>query len=176
MKAYTLIELMISVLLLGVVLLGGTSIFYQNLKVSGLSDVDANLGSTLQAVLRTIEKDIRYSGITAVGLGTRDDCLLAGDNGYSGSSLSATDLAGLETIYDLQEDKVASTSSQTGQTVYLSPSQLKIITLQFVWYCTGNISDKMKITIGAESTALSTGIKVERNVSTEVNLLNSGLN
>lgn len=176
MKAYTLIELIISVLLLAIVLLGGTTLFYQNLKSSGLSDVDSKVSNTLQTILRSIENDIRYSKVSGVGIGTRLDCLSAGVSGYAGSKLYVSDLNGLETVYSLLNGRVASGSSQTGEIVYLNDSEIKVESLEFTWYCQTNISDKIKILINASSNVLNTGIKFTQGVSTEINLLNSGLN
>lgn len=176
MKAYTLIEMIISVLLLAMVLLAGTSLFYQNLKAAGLSDVDANLGNALQTMLRSIEKDIRYSTVTAVGSGTRTECLAAGTAGYVGSSLTVNDVEGKQTVYSLANNKVASTAAETGVVVYLNVGEIKVTALEFTWFCQGNISDKIKIAIDGSNTVLNTGIEVKQSVSADINLLNSGLN
>lgn len=176
MKGYTLIEVIIAVVLLAIILLGGTSLFYQNLKLSGLSDVDSNLSNSLRTILSSIEKDIRYAQITAVGEGTRLDCVAAGEAGYVGDSLTVSDLDGYGTVYSVEDDKIASTSSQTDRVSYLTSDDLSISKLEFTWYCATNISDKIKIVIDGSSNALSSGIEVERSVSAEINLLNSGLN
>lgn len=176
MRAYTLVEVIISVLLLSMVLLGGTALFYQNLKSAGLSDVDSNLNNTVESLLRSMENDVRFSEVTRVGSGVRTDCLAAGASGYLGDSLAVTDLTGSETVYSLAEGKVASTSSQTGQVTYTSPPSVTIELLQFTWYCQSGISDKIKIAISASSNSLNTGIKVDLSSSVEINLLNSGLN
>lgn len=176
MKAYTLVEVIISVLLLAIVLFGGTALFYQNLKLAGLSDVDSNLNNSVESLLRSMENDARFSEVTRVGSGVRTDCLAAGASGYMGDSLAVADLTGSETVYSLAEGKIASTSSQTGQVSYTSPSSVTIELLQFTWYCQNGISDKIKIAINASSNSLSTGIKVDKSSSIEINLFNSGLN
>lgn len=176
MKGYTLIEMIISVLLLAMVLMAGTSLFYQNLKAAGLSDVDSNLGNALQTMLRSIEKDIRFSTVTAVGTGTRTECLAAGVTGYGGGSLTVNDVEGHETIYSLSNNKVASTAAETGVVVFLNVGQVLVTKLEFTWFCQGNISDKIKIVIDGSNTILNTGIEVKQSVSADINLLNSGLN
>ena len=176
MKAFTLIEVIMAVMLLAIVLLGGTALFYQNLKLTGLSDVSSNLDNTLQSILGGLEKDIRFGEVTGVGVGTRTDCLLAGDVGYVGNSLYTSDLGGHETVYTVMNNKIASTSSETNRITYLNTDQITIESLQFTWYCLAGISDKIKVAIDASSSALGTGTKVEQSVSLEINLLNSGLN
>ncbi len=176
MKGYTLIEVLIALLLMAIILLGGTTLFYQNLRSSGLSDVDLNLNSSLRNVLSGIEKDIRFSQVTAVGAGTRQSCLTAGSTGYSGTTLAVTDMNGLGTTYSLMADKIASTAAVTSQISYITPDNIKIERLNFTWYCQGNVSDKINIEIDASSIVLGSGLNVTRSVSTEVNLLNSGLN
>ncbi len=176
MKGYTLIEVIIAVMLLAIILLGGTSLFYQNLKVSGISDVDSNLSNALKNTLSSIEKDIRFGQVNAVAAGTRLECVAAGIDGYAGNTLSVSDLGGYGTVYSIVNGKVASTSSETSRVSYLTSDDLTITNLEFTWYCDTNISDKIKIAIDGSSNALNTGIKVEQTVSTEINLLNSGLN
>lgn len=176
MKAYTLIEMIISVLLLAMVLLAGTSLFYQNLKSAGMSDVDSNLGNALQTMLRSIEKDIRFSTVMAVGPGTRTECLVAGVTGYVGNSLTVNDPDGHQTIYSLANNKVASMAAETGVVVYLNVGQIQVTNLEFSWFCQGNTNDKIKIVIEGNNTVLNTGIEVTQSVSADVNLLNSGLN
>src|SRR5258706_13647206 len=75
---YTLIELLIAILLLAVILLGGTSLFYRNLRSSGLGDVDLGLNTALRLVLSVIERDIRYGTVNSVGACVRADCLISG--------------------------------------------------------------------------------------------------
>lgn len=169
-------EMIISVLLLSIILLAGTTLFYQNLKSAGLSDVDSNLGNSLRAILRAVEKDIRYSVVTEVGVGTRTECLAAGAAGLTGNIMYVTDMEGQETVYSLSSDKIASTSSETSKVVYLNTGEIKIESLEFTWYCQGNISDKIKMNIDASSTVLNSGIGVTQSVSADINLLNSGLN
>ncbi len=176
MKGYTLIEVIISLLLLAIILLGGTALFYQNLKSSGLGDVDLNLSTSLRTILSSLEKDLRFGQVVSVGLGNRADCVSAGTDGRSGDTLTVTDLNGLETIYSLEDFMIASTSSQTGNKVFISPPDVKINRLNFTWYCQGSVSDKMNVEIDASSTVLGSGVAVTRSVSTEVNLLNSGIN
>lgn len=176
MKAYTLIEVIIAIMLLAIILLGGTTLFYQNLKTTGLSDVNSNLSDTLQSALRAIEKDVLYSSVTAVGAGVRSDCQVAGVAGYTGNSLTVNDLNGAETVYSLKENRIASASSETGKVNYLNSADITVEFFQFTWFCLSGISDKIKIAISASSNALSAGIRVTQSASTEVNLLNSGLN
>jgi len=176
MKGFTFIEVMVAVLLMGIVLFGGTAIFYQNLRSTGLSDIDLNLNTTLRAVLSSMENDMRFSKVLSVGVGTRTDCLLAGDTGYSGSTVTVEDLIGLETVYSLNDGRIASVASQTSREELMTPENISIDQLNFTWYCRGNMSDKIKIEIGASSTVLGSGIEVTKSVSRELNLLNSGIN
>jgi len=174
MRAFTLIEAVVSTMLLSIILLGGTAVFYQSLKSSGLSDVNSNLNSTLQSILDAIKKDVRYAQILGVGEGTRTDCLLAGSNGYSGDSLLINDLSGNETMYSLNNELIASTSAEPTRTTYLNTNQIAVQSLQFTWYCLG--SDKIKIAMNAKSNALGTGIQVDQDASIEISLFNSGQN
>lgn len=178
MRGYTLIEVIISLLFLVIILMGGTTLFYQSLRSSGLSDVDLGLTSSLRSVLSSIEKDIRFGQVVNVGNGFRTDCLLAGSVGYPGDSLTVSDLVGAETVYtlDLDNDRIASTSSQMGNTVFISPPEINVSRLNFTWFCQGGVSDKIKVEIDANNNVLGLGVGVVREVSIEINLLNSGIN
>ncbi|EKD53175.1 MAG: hypothetical protein ACD_61C00122G0008 [uncultured bacterium] len=176
MKGYTLIEVIISMLLLVIILVGGTALFYQSLRSSGLSDVDLGLTSSLRSVLSSIEKDIRFGQVVSVGTGFRLDCVSAGEVGYPGDSLTVSDLVGAETVYTLDNNRIASTSSQTGNMVFVSPAEMKIERLSFTWFCQGGVSDKIKVEIDASNVVLGSGVGVTRKVSTDISLFNSGIN
>lgn len=176
MRGFTFIEVMVAVLLMAIVLFGGTAIFYQNLRSTGLSDIDLNLNTTLRTVLSSMENDIRFSKVLNVGAGDRTDCLLAGDTGFPGSSVTVEDLIGLETVYSLNDGQISSVASQTAREVLITPENISVDELNFTWYCRGNMSDKIKIEIVASSTVLGSGIEVTKDVFREINLLNSGIN
>jgi len=171
---YTLIELMITILLFLIILTGGTSLFFQGLKSSGLGDADLGLNTSLRTVMTNLEKDLRFSDVYSLDSGYRNDCVNAGLSGYSGDSITVSDVNGWRTVYTLNNGRVASISGQTGDVVFLSPDNITINTLLFTWYCQTNISDKIKIDIDA--TSLGHGISITRTISKEINLLNSGVN
>jgi prepilin-type N-terminal cleavage/methylation domain-containing protein len=175
-SGYTLIELVIVVSLMAIILLGGTGVFYQNLKSSGLGNVNLGINSDLRSVLSMIEKDIRYSMVSSVGIGTRTDCLAEGPAGFAGNSLTVVDLQGMETVYLLDAGRIASVSSTTARSVYLTNTSSRVTGLQFFWYCQSGVSDKIKIEIDIASSVIESGFDFTRNVSREINLLNSGLN
>lgn len=173
---YTLIELVIVIALLAIILLGGSSIFFRNLRSNGVGNVDLAVNSEARTVLSLIEKDIRFSRVVNVDVGSRADCINAGGNGYSGNSLTVDDLQGLETVYSLDSNRVASISAKTGVKVYLTSKNIKISSLAFTWYCQSGISDKIKIDMNVSSTILGSALDISRTVSREINLLNSGIN
>ena len=178
MKGYTLIELVIVVTLLAVVLLGGTSIFYKNLRSSGLGNVDLSLSSELRRIISVLDKSLRFSSVSNVSFGnttyTRTDCLNAGS--VIGDSIRAIDLSGSETLYSLDTEKIASTSTTTSQKVLLTNVNSRVTSLGFTWYCQSGVSDKIKIDIEMASSVLGSGFEISRKMSSEINLLNSGIN
>ncbi len=176
MKGYTLIEVVIAVMLLAIILLGGTALFFQTLRTSGLSEVDLNLTSSLGQTMSAIERDSRFSQVVDVDSGVRSDCVAAGEGGYSGTTLTVKDLGGLETVYSLSGNRIASVAAQTGRSVFISSSDISVTRLNFVWYCQGGINDKLKLEIDASSTVLGSGVVVTRSLSSEIDLLNSGIN
>lgn len=173
---FTLIEVIIALTLLGVILLGGTALFYQNLKTSGLSDVDLTFNVTMREILSAMEKDIRYSTIVSVDGSPRLDCMEAGATGISGDTMIINDTNGAKITYSLDTGRVASKSGTTGTTTYFNDIEtVNVGSLAFTWYCVGGVNDKIKIQMNASNTTLGSGINVERSVSQEVMLLNSGL-
>lgn len=176
MKGYTLIEVAIAVMLLAIILLGGTTLFFQNLRSSGLSDVDLNLTSSLGQTMAAIERDTRFSQVVNINSGTRTECVAAGASGYSGATLTIKDLQGLETTYSLSTGRIASVAAQTNKTSLISSGDITVTRLNFVWYCQSGLNDKLKVEIDATSTVLGSGIEVTRNLSSEIDLLNSGIN
>lgn len=175
-KGYTLIEMLIVVSLMAIILLGGTTIFFRNLRSGGVGNIDMNVNSELRSVLSMIEKDIRFSNVISVGSGTRSDCVIAGADGYMGNSLTVADLQGLTTTYLLDTEKIASFSAVTAKQVDLTSPAAKVTGLRFTWYCLSGISDKMKIEIDMKSAVVGSGFDITRTVSREINLLNSGIN
>ncbi len=176
MKGYTLIEVVIAVMLLAIILLGGTSLFFQNLRSSGLSEVDLNLTSSLGQTMSSIERDARFSQVVEVDSGTRTDCEAAGASGYSGTSLTVKDLDGLDTVYSLSGTQIASVAAVTGRSTFISSSDISVSRLAFTWFCQSGVNDKLMVEIDASSTVLGSGVVVTRSLSTQIDLLNSGIN
>ena len=178
MKGYTLIELVIVITLLAVVLLGGTSIFYKNLRSSGLGNVDLSVSSELRGIMSVLEKTLRFSVISGIRSGdtsyTRTDCLKTGS--VTGDTLTIIDLGGFESVYSLNIEKIASTSTATAQKAYLTSGNSKVRSLAFTWYCESGVSDKIKIDIEMASSVLGSDFEISRKISNEINLLNSGIN
>lgn len=175
MKGYTLIEVLIAVFILVIILVGGTNLYFQNLKSSGLSNVTLNLNSSLNRSVQNIARDIRFGDVLSVGMGTRNDCIAAGDTGFAGTTLRSRDLQGLDTIYQLQQSRIASVSAYTNSVVYLTPSDIDISRLNFVWFCSGS-GDLIRVEVEGQGSASASGITIIGTASAEIDLLNSGIN
>ncbi len=175
-QGYTLIELVVVISLLAIVLLGGTTLLYRNLRSGGIGNVDLQMSADLRSVLSTIEKDIRFSQVMAVDVGTRTECLANGAAGYEGNTLTVVDLQGLESTYSLDTARVASVAAATSVKAYLTDPATKVSELKFTWYCQSGISDKVKIELKTASSILGSSWDISGDVSKEVNLLNSGIN
>lgn len=172
---FTLVEIMIALLLLVMILMGGTGLYYANLRMSGLSDIDLNITSAVRAILALIEKEIRFSTVVGMDAGNRTDCLAQGAGGLTGSTLTINSLEGVETQYLLDAQKIASVITSPPSTSYLNSADILIDSLQFTWFCQGGVSDKIRIDITASSPVKGIGVNATRTVSQEINLLNSGL-
>ena len=173
-RGYTLIELVITIALLVIVLVGGTSIFYRSFRSSGVSDIQATLNSGLKTLDEMIEDVLKYGTVTQVATTTetynRDSCLAAGDVGVSGDILTVHDSLGGSATYSLNDGVV---SSNTGEIV--SNAGIRVTKLQFTWYCRSGVNDKINLLIEA-STSATTGEGVVGNLNKDINLLNSGIN
>ncbi len=173
---YTLIELVVALSLFMVILLGGTTLFTQNLRSEGLTEVNVNLNSSLRSIFDEFERVLRYGKVVSVDGVDRDQCLALGADGYTGSVLNVEDITGVISTYELSENRVSSVSSQTNNRVYLSTSALKVNSIAFKWFCQSGISDKINLEINASSTVLGSGVTITKTVSRELVLLNGSIN
>ncbi len=173
---YTLIELIVALSLMIVVLLGGTTLFTQNLRTGGLTDIDLNLSSSSRFLLDELERNLRFGKVISVNTSSKDDCLAAGTSGISGTSFSVEDNTGLVSIYSLSNNKIASTSALTNNVDYLNSDSVLVKSLSVKWTCQSGISDKINLDINVSSSVLGTGVTISRTVSRELLLLNSSTN
>lgn len=172
---YTLIELVMAISLLVIVLLGGTAIFYQSFKSSGVSDIQASLNTSLRSLSEIIEGNLRYGRVISVvgdsGSKLRTDCIAAADEGVSGYILELRDTNGGQVVYSLLTDGTVSSNSG----VLVSNPEVYITKLKFSWYCRSGVYDKMNLSIEATGSAktaeVTTGV-----FNKDINLLNSGVN
>jgi prepilin-type N-terminal cleavage/methylation domain-containing protein len=173
-SGYTLIELVVTIALLVIVLVGGTSIFYRSFRSSGVSDIQATLNSSLNTLDEMIEDVLKYGTVTQVATSeenyNRDSCLAAGDVGVSGDNLTVHDSLGGSATYSLSDGVV---SSNTGEIV--SNAGIIVTKLRFTWYCRSGVNDKINLLIEASSSA-KTGEGVIGVLNKDINLLNSGIN
>lgn len=175
-KGYTLIEMIVALSLFMIILLGGTTLFTQNLRSGGLTEVDLDLNGTLRSMLDEMERTMRFGRIIKVDDIDRDQCLVFGTDGYTGTNVEVEDLSGLTSIYSLSADRIASVSSETSTTTYLNGEGIKINSLSIKWFCQSGISDKINLEINASSTVLGSGVTISRTVSRDLVLLNSSIN
>lgn len=173
---YTLIELIVALSLMVVVLLGGTTLFTQNLRSGGLTDIDLNLNSSVRYLLDELERNLRFGKVVSVDSIAKEDCLAAGLVGSVGSTLSIEDPNGLVSVYSLTNNKIASTSAVSGATVNLNSDSVLINSFSVKWTCQSGISDKINLEINASSSVLGTGVTISRTVAREILLLNSAIN
>lgn len=175
-KGYTLIELVVAMSLFIIILLGGTSLFTQNLRSEGLTEVTVNMNSTLRSVLDELERVLRYGRVITIDNVDRDQCLAFGTTGFTGSTFVVEDINGLVSTYELDGNKISSVSSQTNEAIFLSPETIKINSFSVQWFCQSGISDKINLEINASSTALGSGVTVTKTVSRNLVLLNGSIN
>lgn len=172
---YTLIELVMAISLLVIVLLGGTTIFYQSFKSSGVSDIQASLNTSLRTLDEIIEGTLRYGRVISVvgddGSKLRTDCVTAADEGVSGHILEVRDTNGGQVIYSLLNDGTVSSNSG----IIVSNPEIYVTKLKFSWYCRSGVYDKinlsMEATGSANTTEITTGV-----FNKDINLFNSGVN
>lgn len=175
-SGYTLIELIIVISLFVIILLGGTTLFVQNLRTGGFTEMDLKLNISLRSVLDEMERKIRFGKVTMVDASDREQCLLAGSTGLTGSSVTTEDLNSLSSVYSLVDNKISSVSGQTGEQVFLNSTDVSINTISIKWFCQSAISDKIILEITASTIPLGSGVTISKSVSREIVLLNSAIN
>jgi len=116
-KGYTLIELIITISLLVIVLVGGTTIFYRSFRSSGVSDIQATLNDSLNSLDTMIESVLRYGAVIRLvdadgNQKLRADCLEASDSGVVGNSLIVRDSYGGNAVYSLSDGEVSSNAGE----------------------------------------------------------------
>lgn len=176
-SGYTLIELIVTVSLLVIVLIGGTTIFFRSFRSSGVSDIQTTVNNGLRSIDEMIERTLRYGTIIRLVDSTgvernREDCVVAGrDNeGIVGESLVVRDRLGGLAVYSLSDGVVSSNSG-----VVISTPDISVTKLQFTWYCRSGVNDKINVVIEATSSA-KTSDGYSGSLVKDINLLNSGTN
>lgn len=167
-KGFTLIELIVTVSLLMIVLVGGTSIFYKSFMSSGVSDIQSTLNFSLRSIGEMIEKNLLFNSVVNVGVNTRVECL-ANPAGVTGDTLKFKDRFGGVSIYELADGKISSNSA------VISNPGITVTKLNFTWICKSGVNDKINIEIEADSSA-KTGEMVSGKLQKTILLLNSGTN
>lgn len=175
---YTLIELVISISLLVIVLLGGTAIFFRSLRSSGISDMQSLVNNNLRSLDAMIQNVLRYSTVIRLvgttGDFSRTQCLSAGSNGVTGQTLTVRDGMGGTAVYSrgVNTDNIGFISSNSG--VVISTPEIDVTKLEFVWYCRSGVNDKLKLVIEA-SVKTKSDEKTSGKIEKDINLLNSGI-
>lgn len=175
-RGYTLVELIVAISLLMIVLLGGTTLLNQNLRSGGFMEVEVDLNNSLRSILDELERSWRFGKVVAVDGIDRAGCLDLGGSGYTGTNLRVEDLTGQISVYNLSGEKIASTSSQTNQSVYLNSDAVKVNGWTIKWFCQSGINDKINVEINVSSTVLGSGVTISRTVSRDMVLLNGAVN
>lgn len=173
-KGFTLIELIVTVSLLMIVLVGGTSIFYKSFRSSGVSDVQSVLNSSLRSIGEMIEKGLLFNSVVSVtnagGIRNRNYCLTQ-PAGVTGSTLKFKDAQGGEATYTF----VVADSAVSSNSAVISNPGIKVTKLNFTWICKSGVNDKINLEIEANSSA-KTGDTISGKLNKEILLLNSGTN
>lgn len=168
--------MLVALSLMVIVLLGGTVLFMQNLRSGGLAEVDVTLNRAGRSILDELEKVIRFGEVIGLNEYTKLDCLDANTSGLSGTYLTIRNIDGLDIDYYLSDQKVASITSSMNEPYYLNSGDFAVENLQFSWFCTSGISDKIKVDMDISSTVLGTGVVISKNISREVLILNGSTN
>jgi len=174
-KGYTLIELIVTVSLLVIVLVGGTTIFYRSFRSSGMSDVRSVVTSNLSAVGEMMEKTLRYGKVYRLVGPTgqdvpRSSCLVAGEVGVPGTALVMNDVSGNQVIYVLHNGVVASNEAA------ISNDRIGVTEMTFRWFCRSGVSDKMNLTLKAVYAGTDEDSGTVFQWDKDINMFNSGIN
>jgi prepilin-type N-terminal cleavage/methylation domain-containing protein len=157
-KGFTLIELMVSISILGILAVTATTIFFRTFRGSGKTETLVTVEQSGTYLLSIMERFIKGAlQVTAVGDGNCPG---------SGESLSLVNADGGETVFALSEGSITSNSAK------ISPSEVTISDLLFDCTRTSGAPDKIAVSFdltytnqaeGAESDQTFTSTYVLRN-------------
>jgi len=175
---YTLMELMLTISLIAIILIGGTAIFLNGLRSNSIGDMDQKLNTSLRSTLNTFERNIRFGTIISVDSNERNVCLANAEAGVSGTSLIVEDRLGAESEYKIDDagSKVASISAVSTAKVFISSNDIEVSDISFTWYCRSGVNDKINVQITASAIASGGGVLAPRTMSRQIELINSGIN
>lgn len=171
---FTLVELVVTVALMGIILTGGTAMFFGSFKSSGVSDIQTSINNSLRSLDEVIERTLLYGTVVrVVSAGVdhdRDSCISAGENGVAGSSLVVRDASGGTAVYALADGVVTSNSGEV-----ISNSAVVISRMEFTWFCRPGVNDMINLDLEATMDTVS-GDGITSEFSKTINLINSGIN
>ncbi len=169
-NGFTLVEVMIAVVVVAILLTGGSLVLFGTLGSRGQNQADININQAGSQAMESIEQSIRFANIEAVGASDREDCRAAGSIGVSGSNVTVRDSWGSST-YSLDSDRLASSS---GSTVYLSTPNVVASSLSFTWLCVNGSYDKLRVTFDLNDVSVASEL-LKRTFKRDINMYNSGI-
>jgi len=172
-QGFTLIELVVVIGVMLVIVGAGMGVFYQSLRSGSRIDFELFMDTSSRVIESSMIDTIGFGRVVSVADQGQDLCLAAGADGLSGESLVVA-VAGKLTEYTLENDYIASSSTNPTNQIRISPEGIKIKTLNFNWICSSGETEKLKVDFTAQAEKEDQDVPIEKNYSFEVILKNSG--
>lgn len=176
MKGFTLIELMVSIVILAILSAGGVNIFYRSIRGTSQLELRKTLDDKSRLILSSVSRFVREGKIVSLNGINKEACLPSGST--TGNILVLRALDDIVTTITISGGSISS-SSAIG-TIVLNPDLASYTVTQadttplFTWYCSGGVADRMLFNFRATSVSSDGEPSVIKDYAADMILRNTG--
>ena len=172
---FTLVELMVSVGIIGILASTGAAIFMRSLRGSSQVEIRRTLDDRARLITGGLGRFFREGVVTSLDGQTRDICLTAGS--VNGDSLIVSAIDGLSSTISIDGDGMI--SSESAETVVINPESVTVghqgvLAYYFIWYCSIGTPDRLVMQFEGTSVGQQGDTSVTGDYIIDVTMRNSG--
>lgn len=175
MKGFTLIELMISIVILAILSASGVNIFYRAIRGSSQLELRKTIDDKSRLVLSSVSRFVREGKVVSLNGSNKESCLPNGS--ATGNILIIRALDDISSTITVSGGTISSASALG--TIVLNPDSNFTLTQAdstpiFTWYCSGGVVDRLLFNFRANSISSEGEPTATKDYSVDMILRNTG--
>lgn len=174
-KGFSLIELMVSIVILTILSAAGVNIFYRSIRGTSQLELRKSLDDRSRLILSVVGRFVRESRVVSLDGVLKENCVSNGSQ--TGSTLVLKALDNIDTALSITNGLMSSVSANGSIVINPDPT-FTLTTVDatpfFTWYCNSGISDRILFNFRANSISDSGEPTATKDYSTDLILRNTG--